>query len=392
MRNSPMIEVFLKELREMMRDKRVRSAAFILPIFIVMLMMSMFGIIGKSVGRTERQRLRVVNTNNELVKQLESKFDISYVDSVDAAKKLVSEGKAPLVVEFEPDQPVGRAEEIRFYFDAKEERGQLLKARAIEALAPVVQGRIAANLALAQVDPKLLKPVDFQEKPIQVGDKGGASGIIVSFLPYLIVLFAFTGGFAIASELVAGEKEKNTLETLLITPVARTQIVLGKFLALSVVCFMSSISGTLGIVLAKVARLPGGELMFESGIGLNPKSIGTIIILLLPLVALFASLLLAVSSYAKNTREAQTYLSLLNLVVIVPAVFSQIIGLTEFGSSIWVNAVPILNTATGIRNALQGKAAFLPVTITVGVSLLIAGLGLALAIKLFNREQVLVRV
>ena len=195
-----------------------------------------------------------------------------------------------------------------------------------------------------------------------------------------------------AADMVAGEKDKNTLETLLITPVGRNQIVLGKVLALAVVCFLSSFSCVVGLLLASVLKLPGSEEMFKNGFGVTPIAAGTIILLQLPMVAMFASILIAISSYARNPREAQTYLALVNFVVILPAVFSQVIGLTDLGSKLWINAVPVLNSANNIRNALLGKTDWLAVAITFGVSAVLALIGIWIAVFLFNREEVLIRI
>jgi sodium transport system permease protein len=107
---------------------------------------------------------------------------------------------------------------------------------------------------------------------------------------------------------------------------------------------------------------------------------------------MFASLLLTFSTYAKNPREAQSYISLASFIVVVPAAFSQLIGLTDAGSQNWVNFVPVLNAANNIRNALLGKPDWPGTAITVLVSGAIAAVLVSIVVKLFNREQVLTRV
>src|SRR5688572_33407948 len=107
--------------------------------------------------------------------------------------------------------------------------------------------------------------------------------MVVSLLPYMIILWAFYGGMGIVGDLVAGEKEKNTLETLLIAPVRRTQIVLGKFYALSVVCLLSSVSSIIGLALYAAMRPPGSAELLKGGLGLNPATIGIVLLVLLPM-------------------------------------------------------------------------------------------------------------
>lgn len=208
----------------------------------------------------------------------------------------------------------------------------------------------------------------------------------------MIVIWAFYGAMGVAGDIVAGEKEKSTLETLLIAPVTRTSIVLGKLIALSAISIVSSLSSLLGIILFAVLRPPGSAEMFKAGLGVTPLSMAIILVLMLPMATLFSSLLIGVSSYAKNTREAQQYLAQISFVVITPAVFSQFIGLTDYGTKRWVDLIPILNTANNIRLALLGKADFTGIAITVAVSAVLAFIALRVTVKLFNREEVLVRV
>jgi sodium transport system permease protein len=251
---------------------------------------------------------------------------------------------------------------------------------------------LATTLERASIPATEAENIKISKHELVVGEKKGASDLLVGLLPYMIVIWAFYGGMGIAGDLVAGEKEKNTLETLLITPVRRTEIVLGKFIALSAVCLMSSLSSLLGLILLAVIKLPGSGEMFKDGLGVTPLSILLIVVLILPLVALFASLLLGISSYAKNSREAQTYLAQLSFVVVMPAVFSQFIGFTDLGTKLWINAVPVLSTANNIRLALLGKPDMAGIAVSVLVSLVLAAFALRWTVKMFNREQVLVRI
>lgn len=121
-------------------------------------------------------------------------------------------------------------------------------------------------------------------------------------------------------------------------------------------------------------------------------ALGAILLVMIPTVALFAAALIAVSSYAKNTREAQTYLSIGSIAVAMPTVMSQFLGFTEFGSTRAINFIPILNASASVRNALTGTLDATGLLITTGVSTAIALIGITIAIKLCNREEVLLRV
>ena len=141
-----------------------------------------------------------------------------------------------------------------------------------------------------------------------------------------------------------------------------------------------------------VAPIPMTQRLFESGLSLSPTSMFAIAVTIIPLVMFFAGILLAVSTFARNQREVQSYLSLLSFVVLIPAIFSQIIGYTDIAGKAWVNFIPILNSASVMRDALLNRVDWTSLGMTSAVSVVLAIGGLWLAVKLFTKEKVLMRV
>lgn len=392
MSKSPAWWVFRKEMREILRDKRVRTGAVVTPIFVVIMMVAVFGIISASVGKGTKQKVTIVRTSSPLASVLKSDahLKVTEVGSEAEGRSLIQKGKTNLVASITGAS--GGRSQVNLLYDPKEESSEVAKSALKSALEPTIQSSSATVLHAHGLSKQDITPVDFKDVPVVVGEGAGAGSIIVGILPYLMVLFTFTGGFSIAADMVAGEKEKNTLETLLITPVHRTQVVMGKFFSIAAVCMVSALSSVLGLLLTAVLHLPGSEVMFGGGFGLTPVSVAVILVALLPLVALFAGLLVAVSSYARNVREAQTMLSTVNLVILVPAILSQVIGYTEFAHSNAVNFVPVLGTAMNIREAFQGKSSWLFTGESFLTGAVLAAVMLFVAVRLFVREQVLVRI
>ncbi len=386
------LKVTRKELKEMFRDRRVRMA-FLMPIFMVFMMIQLFGFIEGAATTAKLQTLYLVKSTNPAAAGLKTKNSpIIEIGSVSEGEAMIRSGKAGIVLELGPTPTSEHPQQvITAYFDPQKDTSQIALAGVDQLIRQ--QSRVALISTLRQhgIPEVAADPIQLKTHEVKVGTQG-AGQIIVSLLPYMIVLFSFTGGASLSSDMVAGEKEKNTLETLLISPVSRTEIVLGKFLALATVCFGGCLTALLGLALAGASQAGSKSEMFKGGFGISPVSGLTILVLMVPLVAFFASILIAISSYAKNSREAQTYLALVNIVVILPAVFSQVIGFTDLGTKLWINFIPILNTANNIRNALLGRTDVLAVAITVGTSLVIAGIAIRVAIWLFNREEVLTRV
>ncbi len=390
---NPVAWVYKKELREMLRDKRTRGAALFGPIFLMIFFICGFGTVIGNVAKPQGQVVHYVSGPDPLLVSLFMKqVTLKELASVSEGQELIKKDKAQLVIEILPaSTEPGKPQVVNAYFDPKQQRAQIALATVRRTFNEQSESRLKAYLKENSLPESASEPIQIKEKEIKVGE-AGAGEFIVGMLPYLIVIWAFYGGFSLSSDLVAGEKEKATLETLLISPVARTQIVLGKFLALSTVCLVSSLASVFGLVLVSVLKLPGSDFMLKDGIGITPTSGLLTLVVLLPTVAMFASLLLAFSTYAKNNREAQSYISLASFVVVIPAAFSQLIGLTDAASQGWVNFVPVLNTANNIRNALLGKPDWWGTAITVLVSGLIAAVLIAIVIRLFGREEVLTRV
>lgn len=392
---NPILIVFRKELKETLRDRRVRTNAVIAPAFVMLLFLSLIGFMS-GLGNKENQIIHVVKTDNQMVRNLK-KDKVQIVEVADRAEgeRLIRSGKARLVLEFEPDfdakVKAGQSTTVQGLYDPQQDTSKMALGVTQEELAKENAKTAEDILRNAHVDPKTLSPASLAETKIQVGTSS-TSEILIGFLPYLIVLYAFVGGMSAGSDSVAGEKEKQTLETLLIAPVGRSQIAFGKFLAIATVCFLSAFSALMGLVFAGASHLPMYSKIFTNGLGLDAGQLGTMLLVLLPTIAFFASLLLAISAFAKNTRESQSHLGLVSLLVLMPALFGNVIGFTDLASNWWIRLVPVLNTSVTLREALQGKTNPGGVLLTIAVGIVLALIGIRVAVFLFKREEVLTRV
>ncbi len=393
----PAFLIFMKEAREMLRDKRVVNAAFVAPVFMIIMFIFLFGFIQEKVSKKPDIKLAVVkDESNPLVKELQKNksLNLTFVESVAAGRKLRDDAKVGAVVEFGPDftDSLARGDAtVTAYYDSTEPLSSIAMSVVRGLVAEMNKESVKAVLAEHRIPEKLAEPIEFVQKDEQKAEGIGGS-MIIGLIPYLIVLWAFYGGFSTVSDLVAGEKERGTMETLLIAPIKRSHVALGKFFALSVICLTSSLTTLVGVMVIGLIKLDITKAMFPTGLHVSFLSIVELLGILIPLVVLFASLLLAVSAYAKNVREAQTYLTLVSFVVLMPAIFSQFIGFTGAQKEMWVRFTPILNSAVAIKEALLSNLEIVPFLITAGVSLVPGLVMLRVAVWLFSREQILTRV
>ncbi|MCH7855883.1 MAG: ABC transporter permease [Gemmatimonadetes bacterium] len=250
----------------------------------------------------------------------------------------------------------------------------------------IVSGRIS-RLAL---DPDLFDAIDTQEVDLAtlqevLGQQVGG------FLPYLFVIFMLTAAMNVGIDLSAGEKERGTLETLLSSPATRFEIVVGKFLVISLVAIASAFAAIVSISL--VVRFGIGEeippeIMEVIWSILNVKVIAMLATLLIPLAAFFASAVLAIAIMAKSFKEAQGSLMPLMMVVIVPVLLGVLPGM-ELNAR--TALVPILNVSLATKDVISGTINPLHLAISYASLFALAGLSLWFCVKWFSREETLFR-
>ena len=386
------LTVYKKELRDMFRDKRVRRTTLLMPSVTIFIFVFLFGFIDSAVSTPSNVKIHyVTGCQPDVIDYLKSsQVTLIEVPSVDKGEELIKSGDARLVLEVLPNPAAPGTFLANAYFNPKQELSMTALQTLERTLPKLNEKSLDVVLKAKGIPASAGKRYQMSPQEVQVGGKSAANSMTVALLPYLIIIWAFMGGINIATELVAGEKDKNTLETLLISPATRTQIAMGKYLSLATICMICSCSSFIALFISQHFEL-GGK-MFGASIGLNPVSVLLMLVVLVPTVAFFASLLLAISSYAKNPREAQGYLSGISMLVTLPALFSQFIGYTDLGSKTWIYTIPVLNAAVNLRQILLVQFNPLGYAITLVISLALAAIGIRAAVSLFNRESVLARV
>lgn len=222
-----------------------------------------------------------------------------------------------------------------------------------------------------------------------------AANVWSKLFPALLVIMALTGAFYPAIDLGAGEKERGTMETLLISPARRIELVLGKFGTILMFSIGTALMNLLsmGFTGRHMASTMGGAMGDAMSLELpGMQSLAWLLILLIPLAALFSALCLALATFAKSTKEGQYYLTPLLMVVM---------GLTMFCLSPAIEMTPLYSVIPVVNVALLLKGLLLTTSqsgdlLAYAVPVLISSFGysaLAIwwAIDLYNSEGVLFR-
>jgi sodium transport system permease protein len=251
---------------------------------------------------------------------------------------------------------------------------------------------VRERLTARGVPVAVLQPFSIQRQNVAPPAKVTGS-LLGGLLPYFIIVLCLTGAMYPALDVTAGEKERGTMETILCCPVARTSLVLGKFLMVltasigTVILALLSLSGT--FLIAKHAgaqSLPPAAL--QSITTLDPTALAGVFLMLLPVAVMLSALLLMVGLFAKNFREAQSYAGPLMLVAIVPAMAAALPGV-ELNYRLAL--VPLVNACLASKEMMAGTWHWNYLALIFASASVYAAAALAAAVWLFHREDVLFR-
>jgi sodium transport system permease protein len=234
---------------------------------------------------------------------------------------------------------------------------------------------------------EFLHPVRMTEETNLATASQQVFSLLGGLLPYLVLTFTYLGGFYPAIDLAAGEKERHTLETLLLTPMSRLDIALGKFLVLFTTSLTAAVLGIVSLTVSLWLVVPAG-IIDQLQIHVDPLALLSISLLAIPPAGIFAGVFLSISIYARSFKEAQNYMAPLGLFALLPAAAAMIPGV-EMN---WKTAmIPFVNLSLLGRDFLKGDINWGFYFITLGVSVLLAAIALALSAWQFQREEVLFR-
>lgn len=395
---SAIFTVFRKELLEVSRDRKTLIFMIVLPLLLIPVLSDFalkFAIDAEKEAATKTLDYAIFGEARlpEVAEAFASTpgFSATTLDDPAEIEAAVADERIDFALKIQPPGPGGQHVVELWYDNAP--MSSKVKPRTKEVLdglgAELRRDRLEAlgigDPAVQQgvIEPVVMQPHGTAPMREVIGELAGG------MLPYLFIIFCFLGAMYPAIDLAAGEKERGTLETLLLVPIPRGQVVLGKFLVVftaGVVAAVLSLAG-LGGWLAWRSRELGGEL----GDVLAAIGAGDLLLvaaMLIPTTAIFASLLLCISIYAKSFKEAQSYIAPLQMLVILPAALAMLPGV-ELD---WTTAsIPITNISLAIKELIKGTMDLSMLVAILGSTTLLAGALLWAATWWFGREDVLFR-
>lgn len=387
-----LITIIKKEFKRFFGDKRLFFSTVLLPGLIIYVMYTVLGGVLQDQLVADDDHVSTVNVYNApqsaetILTSLKLNVNTVNDSEIDDVKKQVADQETEMLMVFPEnfDETVATydamtsgvaAPEIKIYYNSAEKESSALFAMVTEVFDSYEATMI--NKFDINVTP--------DEKFDLASEADATAQIFSMMVPMLLIMMLMSGCMAVAPESIAGEKERGTMATLLVTPAKRSSIALGKVISLATFALLSGLSSTLGVLLS-LPKLMGGA---DGNLSASVYSIGDYVVLgfvvlstVLAVVGVFA----IVSTFAKSVKEAGSLATPVLLIGMVVAVTSSLGGGKE---ALGFFTIPVYNSALVFNGIFSMNYTMQQVGVCIGCNLVFMAICVFIMTKLFNSEKVM---
>jgi sodium transport system permease protein len=394
--------VYLKELRSLLRDRKTLIFTILIPIFAMPLLGFGFARVASMMtekAHTQEIKYAVFGAQNApAVADLfarEPRFREVKLDSVGEVKAAIADERIKLALNLPArfDDTIGSSQQaaIELHFNSAD-AGDITRKRVAAVVEKYNGGLREKALTNFNLSPPqlafVLNPVKLDEHST-ANQRERIGALIGGFLPYILLIVCLMAAMYPAIDLGAGEKEAGTLETLLLAPIPRTELVMGKFAVLFTVGLAAALLmvTSIGVVLHfYAARMDADIAAVVAAIGVTDLAL--VGLMLVPTAAIFAAILLAMSIFSKSYKEAAGMMQPMMMLTILPILLAMVPGVEL--NWLWAS-VPLTNVALAMKEIVKGTMDYQKFLMILFSSSVIAGALLMWCRSWFNREDVLFR-
>ncbi|MDW7661281.1 MAG: ABC transporter permease [Bacillota bacterium] len=388
-----------KELRRVFTDRRLVITSFILPMLSIALIYSMMGyMIQRSQDDIESHVSRVIGSDVPLaiINMIDDDDSIEFISGgfdKETAQQLILDEEYDYYLYFDPEFEdklsafeSGQLPYIEGAYSPKNDQSISANYKMGSLLEKYRQNVLAERIG----DASYLQVYDLVTSSIDIPEENqGIDRGIANLVPMLVSIFIFAGAMGIGMDSIAGEKERGTIATMLLTPVDRGVIIGGKVISLSVVALISMISSFVGVLIS--IPFSANFLSASGAFEMSQLSLGGVdflmfFISMIGLVGMYVTIISVLSMIANSLKEAGAYITPAYMVVMI-AGFMNMFG---SGTVSEVNYfIPIYNNMINMQQVLLGDGDFGKVMISFATSSVVTIILLSLARNLMHKEKVM---
>jgi sodium transport system permease protein len=389
--------VYRKELLETVRDRRTLISTILVPILLFPILTVGIGfVIAGLIIQADREPARIMilggNDSPDIVSKLVKSKNLIVVSKPANYVDLISNKKIRAAVEIPPGLESATGTNyppVKIYMYSGDLKSTTAAKRIQEFFSDYRDSLARDRLTAQKLPAGLLKPFDIKQQNV-VSEEKVAGETVGGIISYLVIIMCLTGAMYPAMDLTAGEKERATMETILSSPISRTHLVFGKFL---VVLTASLVTAALSVTSMGVSswvfqhfqqQSSGPALHIKIGLG----AVLSVFLMALPLAVMFSAGLFTIALFAKSYKEAQSYISPLMIVVVVPAIAAMLPGVELTPQ---LSLVPILNVSLLCKDLITGTYHWNAIALIFLSTCVYGGAAIFIAVRMFHRESVLFR-
>lgn len=396
--------ILSKELKRVFGDKKMVFSLFILPIILIA------GIYGMMFFLVDKQKSSINEHVSEVfVQNMPDNFSelmskhtecninvIPAGESADTYKDKLLDGTYDLVVVFPENfyenfknaDATSALPDIKTFYNPSEDNSGEARTRFTETYLEEYK-QLLLNERFGSLNYAMVFSVDADNPDMIVQDDGKATGkILGTIIPYLITILIFGGVMGLGVDTIAGEKERGTIANLLISPIKRVDIIMGKIAALAIVSVLSAgvyVISFIGsaVVLSKKSGM--GEMFSRLSLNFTSVQIVQFVVLLLGLVLLYVGIIGFVSLMAKNIKEAQSFIMPVYIIVMFAGMITMYSGDVTSGSYM----IPVYNTSAAFKGIFERTITMNQYLTSTIITYAFAGVMVCLMAKAMNSEKIM---
>lgn len=373
------LTIIKKEFMRFFGDRRLLLTTLLLPGIVLYAVYSALGAVFANVMQDSSVPVAYVrNMPESLGEAIDEIFDLRDTDLADEEiKSQLVEGDADIFIIFPEnfdDLTVGSdVPDVSIYYNSAQTSSSL-------AYSSVVALLDAYEQSIANVF-----NINSGSDRYDLADSSDVSANILSMIvPMVLIMLLLSGCVAVVLESIAGEKERGTIATLLVTPIKRSYFAIGKILSLSVIAVLSGISSFLGLILSLPNLMGGMEVDFSLA-AYGVLDYFGLFLVVMSTVLVLVSLLAIVSAYAKSVKEANGLIAPVMIIAVICSLVSMFVTSPPMG----LYFIPVLNSALCISTLMAGTFGIVPFLITMGINIVCAALLAVLLGAMFNSEKIM---
>jgi sodium transport system permease protein len=371
--------VYRKELLEILRDRRTLMAIGLAALATPLVLFVISQVATKTATQTY-----TVGYSGTIPAQLDTLLTATSLKLVPVADPAAAaKHEVDLGVAFLPG-------EVDEYYDPSRQSAQIAAVRVETVVGQYDAAQAAAALTNRGIPLGILTPLKLVSHALSSPVQAASNAFLSFFLPYILITMILTGGFSAALDTSAGERERRTLESLLLTPAPRSRVLIGKIAAITTISLFAAVAaiGSMFVALSQISIPgPGGS---SGHFSLSPAAVPVMVWLALLIAISFSAVTLALGTLAKSFRQGQAYVTPLYFITILPA--SIILFIPDFNPTLAYYLIPILNAVLVLRDAIvHNSVNWTAIAVTTASLVATGALSWFVALRLFTREALLTK-